>query len=129
VSSPARWRKRRAPASAASCRSNALRTSASLFWRGLFSNLFNPKSMLFFISVVPGFIQYDPSGSGLPVQAAWLGAVYIAITTATHAGIVLLASRLRPVLIAGSRRKSVRRVLSFALVLVAVWLGWSTRRA
>jgi threonine/homoserine/homoserine lactone efflux protein len=95
----------------------------------LFSNLFNPKSMLFFISVVPGFIQYDPSGSGLPVQAAWLGAVYIAIATATHAGIVLLASRLRPVLIAGSRRKSVRPVLSFALVLVAVWLGWSTRRA
>ena len=32
---------------------------ASLFWRGFFSNVFNPKSILFFISVVPGFIEYE----------------------------------------------------------------------
>ena len=47
--------------------------SSPLFWRGFFSNLFNPKSILFFISVVPGFIQADSSQSGLLVQAARLG--------------------------------------------------------
>jgi threonine/homoserine/homoserine lactone efflux protein len=47
-------------------RSNmAAAASSSLFWRGFFSNVFNPKSILFFISVVPGFIQHDSGGSGL----------------------------------------------------------------
>jgi threonine/homoserine/homoserine lactone efflux protein len=103
--------------------------SSSLFWRGFFSNVFNPKSILFFISVVPGFIQYDAGGSGLLFQAARLGAIYIAIATSIHGSIVLLASQLRPLLIEGSRQKSVRRILSLALVLVAAWLAWSTRRA
>jgi threonine/homoserine/homoserine lactone efflux protein len=102
--------------------------SSSLFWRGFFSNVFNPKSILFFMSVVPGFIQHDSGGSGLLLQAARLGAIYIAIATSIHASIVLLAGQLRSLLIAGSRQTSIRRILSLALVLVAVWLAWSTRR-
>jgi threonine/homoserine/homoserine lactone efflux protein len=102
--------------------------SSSLFWRGFFSNVFNPKSILFFISVVPGFIQHDSGGSGLLLQAARLGAIYIAIATSIHASIVLLAGQLRSLLIAGARQTSLRRILSLALVLVAVWLAWSTRR-
>lgn len=106
----------------------AASASASLFWRGFLSNVFNPKSILFFISVVPGFIQYDSSGAGLLAQAARLGATYIAIATAIHASIVLLASRLSPLLISGHHQKPVRRILAAALVLVAAWLAWSTRR-
>jgi threonine/homoserine/homoserine lactone efflux protein len=102
--------------------------SSSLFWRGFFSNVFNPKSILFFISVVPGFIRYDSSGTSLLLQAARLGAVYVAIATTIHASIVLLASQLRPFLIGGAHQRSVRRILSLALVLVAAWLAWSTRR-
>jgi threonine/homoserine/homoserine lactone efflux protein len=102
--------------------------SISLFWRGFFSNLFNPKSILLFISVVPGFIQYESSEAGLLFQAARLGAVYVTIATTIHVSIVLLASRMRPLLIAGAQQKMVRRVLGFALVLVAAWLAWSTRR-
>jgi threonine/homoserine/homoserine lactone efflux protein len=101
---------------------------ASLFWRGFFSNVFNPKSILFFISVVPGFIEYDSSGSSLLAQAARLGAIYIAIATTIHASIVLLANQLRPLLIARTRENTIRRILAFALVFVAVWLAWSTRR-
>jgi threonine/homoserine/homoserine lactone efflux protein len=102
--------------------------SSSLFWRGFFSNVFNPKSILFFMLVVPGFIQHDSGGSGLLLQAARLGAIYIAIATSIHASIVLLAGQLRSLLIAGARQTSIRRILSLALVLVAVWLAWSTRR-
>jgi threonine/homoserine/homoserine lactone efflux protein len=47
--------------------------NSSLFWRGFFSNLFNPKSILFFVSVVPGFIGYEPSASSLLVQAGAAG--------------------------------------------------------
>lgn len=42
-------------------------TSSSLFWRGFFSNVFNPKSIIFFVSVVLGFVRYDSGGSGLLV--------------------------------------------------------------
>jgi threonine/homoserine/homoserine lactone efflux protein len=103
--------------------------TSSLFWRSFFSNLFNPKSILFFVSVVPGFIGYEPSASSLLVQAGRLGAIYIGIASTIHTGIVLLASQLRPLLITGSRQRSVRRILSLALVLVAAWLAWSTRQA
>jgi threonine/homoserine/homoserine lactone efflux protein len=103
--------------------------SISLFWRGFFSNVFNPKSILFFISVVPGFIQYDSSGTGLLAQAAQLGTIYIAIATAIHASIVLLAGKLRPLLIRGPRQKLVRRILALAVVWAAAWLAWSTRQA
>ena len=106
----------------------AAAASSSLFWRGFFSNVFNPKSILFFISVIPGFIQYDSSGSGLLFQAARLGAVYVTIATTIHASIVLLASQLRPLLIGGGHKRAVRRILALALVLVAAWLAWSTRR-
>jgi threonine/homoserine/homoserine lactone efflux protein len=103
--------------------------SNSLFWRGFLSNVFNPKSIIFFVSVVPGFVQYGPNGSSLLVQIARLGAIYVAIATTIHASIVLLAGQLRPLLMSGSRHKSVRRMLAVALVLVAAWLAWTTRRA
>jgi threonine/homoserine/homoserine lactone efflux protein len=102
--------------------------SNSLFWRGFLSNVFNPKSIMFFVSVVPGFVQYGPSGSGLLVQIARLGAIYVAIATTIHASIVLLAGQLRPFLLSGSRHKRGRRMLACALVLVAAWLAWTTRR-
>lgn len=106
----------------------AASASASLFWRGFFSNVFNPKSVLFFVSVVPGFIQYDPGGAGLLAQAARLGAIYVAIATVIHASIVLLASQLKAFLIADLYRKPVRRILAITLALVAAWLAWTTRR-
>ena len=103
--------------------------SGPLFLRGFLSNVFNPKSILFFISVVPGFIQYDRNGSSLLIQAALFGAIYVTIATTIHASIVLLANQLRPFLIAESGQTSVRRGLAIALALVAAWLGWSTRQA
>jgi threonine/homoserine/homoserine lactone efflux protein len=107
---------------------NAGAISHSLFWRGFFSNVFNPKSIMFFVSVVPGFVGYDPGDRSLPVQIALFGIVYVAIATVIHASIVVLAGQLRPWLINGSRQKAIRRILSVALVGVAAWLAWTTRR-
>lgn len=103
--------------------------SGSLFWRGFFSNVFNPKSIIFFVSVVPGFVRYDLGVRSLPVQIALFGIIYVAIATIIHASIVVLASQLRPWLMTGSRQNTIRRILSLALVLVAAWLAWTTRRA
>ena len=102
--------------------------SGSLFWRGFLSNVFNPKSIMFFVSVVPGFVRDDSRDPGLAVQIALFGVVYVAIATFIHASIVVLASRLRTWLVTGARQATIRRVLSFALLLVAAWLAWTTRR-
>ena len=68
-----------------------------------------------FISVFPGFIPYESSGSGLLLQATRLGVVYVAIATAIHASIVLLASQLRPLLIAGTHEKTIGGYLPLPL--------------
>jgi threonine/homoserine/homoserine lactone efflux protein len=102
--------------------------SGSLFWRGFFSNVFNPKSIMFFVSVVPGFVRYDAGNRSLPVQIALFGIVYVAIATIIHASIVMLASQLKPWMMTGSQQNTIRRILSLALVLVAAWLAWTTRR-
>lgn len=98
---------------------------AGLFWRGFWSNVLNPKSALFFVAVVPRFL--DPGHHGAP-RLALLGAVYVGVATAVHAGVVLLAATLRPFLADGGRQRLVRKGLSVVLLLLAAWLAWGTRR-
>lgn len=90
--------------------------AAGVFWRGVLANLFNAKSILFFVSVVPNF----GSSSG---EFGTLGAIYVAIATAIHAGVVLAADRLRPWLEGSGQRRLAQRVLALGLVGVAVWLA------
>ena len=99
-----------------------------LFLRGFLSNVFNPKSILFFVSVLPTFIRTGPDAPSLPTQMAVFGIFYVGIATAVHGIIVILAAQLRPWLVAGTRQQIVRRVLSVVLAVVAIWLAWTTRR-
>lgn len=99
-----------------------------LFLRGFLSNVFN-KSILFFVSVLPTFIA--PTGPGapsLPTQMAVFGILYVGVATAVHGTIVVLAAQLRPWLVEGPRQKTLRRILSLVLALLAIWLAWTTRR-
>jgi threonine/homoserine/homoserine lactone efflux protein len=95
------------------------------FKRGLVTNLLNPKAAVFYVAVLPNFI--DP---GKPVlsQTLILSAVYVAIATAVHGLIVLLGGSLAPLLTNPARETVVRRVLSVLLALVAAWFAWSTAR-
>jgi threonine/homoserine/homoserine lactone efflux protein len=95
------------------------------FRRGLITNLLNPKAFAFYVSVLPGFLP-DGMTSAFPVTIVYV-AVYVAVATAVHAGIVLAADALRPTLTASGRRLVIRRVLALGLVGVAVWFAWSTR--
>jgi threonine/homoserine/homoserine lactone efflux protein len=103
-------------------------TAGPLFLRGFLSNVFNPKSILFFVSVLPTFIGTGPGAPSLPSQMAVFGSLYVGIATAVHASIVVLAAQLRPWLVEGPRQQTVRRMLSVTLALVAIWLAWTTRR-
>jgi threonine/homoserine/homoserine lactone efflux protein len=102
--------------------------AGSLFLRGFLSNVFNPKSILFFVSVLPTFVRTGPSAPSLAIQMAVFGILYVGIATAVHGAIVVLAAKLRPWLVEGSSQKNVRRMLSVLLAFVAIWLAWTTQR-
>ncbi|MGE3307227.1 MAG: LysE family translocator [Rhizobiaceae bacterium] len=94
------------------------------FTRGLFTNLLNPKAGVFYVSVLPTFI--DPNGgSG---QAYLLTAIYVAVATGVHLAIVLLAGTLERFLNEPARERVARKFLSALLAAVALWFAWSTHR-
>jgi threonine/homoserine/homoserine lactone efflux protein len=100
-------------------------TNAGYFLRGLVTNLLNPKAAVFYVAVLPKFVD-----ASLPLlaQTLTLSAVYVTIATLIHALIVLLAGSLEPRLTDPARERRVRRVLSLLLALVALWFAWSTAR-
>ena len=52
----------------------------------------------------------------------------VAIATAVHAAIVIMAGNLQNVVSTADRRLRVRRALALALVAIAVWFAFSTGR-
>ncbi len=98
---------------------------ATYFTRGFVTNVLNPKAGIFYIAVLPGFV--DPSRDVI-AQTFFLSAFFVLIATSTHVMIVTLAGTALPLLENEQRRMVIRRVLSLALVGVAFWLAWSTRQ-
>jgi threonine/homoserine/homoserine lactone efflux protein len=95
------------------------------FRRGFVVNALNPKAAAFYVAVLPGFI--DPAGS-VTGQAVFLTAIYVAVATAIHAGIVIGAGSLARMADAPGRMKTIRRVLALALAGVAIWFLIGTAR-
>lgn len=93
------------------------------FVRGLVTNLLNPKAGIFYIAVLPGFMDADRPTI---TQALALTAVYVGVATLVHLVIVVLAGTLEPVLNDPRREQTARRVLSGLLALVAIWFAWTT---
>lgn len=95
------------------------------FTRGFLINALNPKAGLFFVAVLPEFI--DPAQPIAP-QAALLTLVSVAIATAIHLGIVALSGSAQAFLADEARSLIARRILAVLLALIAVWLFFSTAR-
>ena len=100
---------------------HAMRT---VFWRGLIANLLNPKAGVFYVAVVPSFVT--PGTSGVMAQTLLLSGIFVAIASAIHLSIVLLASRLHGVLSDPARRRAARKIMAVALAGIAVWFAVST---
>jgi threonine/homoserine/homoserine lactone efflux protein len=94
------------------------------FRDGLLTNLLNPKAGLFYIAVLPAFI--DPAGAPVMRQSLVLVALYVGVATAIHLGIVLFAARARSTLEKRGHVSLVRRSLALGLVGVALWFLWKT---
>ncbi len=96
------------------------------FRRGLIVNMLNPKAAIFYVAILPEFIQIG-RGS-LVSQTVLLSAIYVAIATAVHLVIVLLAGSLQGMIETPEKRRWVRKGLAVALAGIAVWFALSTQR-
>lgn len=95
------------------------------FLRGLLNNLLNPKSALFYVAVLPSFV--DKAGPLLG-QTITLTLVYVAVATAIHLAVVTLASAFRLFMSDPTRERIIRRGLSLMLAVFAIWFAFSTAR-
>ena len=72
--------------------------ASSLFCIGFFINLLNPKAVLFYVALLPQFLQPDRGHGALVVQSLQLGAIQIAMSGLVMGLLVCGFSRLQPVL-------------------------------
>ncbi|PSJ62731.1 LysE family translocator [Pseudaminobacter soli (ex Li et al. 2025)] len=100
-------------------------TEGKYFMRGLITNLLNPKAGIFYLAVLPTFMDLDQPPM---TQAMTLTGLYVGVATFVHFLIVLAAGALRPLLNDPRREQIARRSLSALLALVALWFAWATAR-
>ncbi len=67
-----------------------------LFLTGLFTNLLNPKIAIFYVSMLPQFI--DPQGASVLGQSVLLGCVQIGVSMSVHLTLISLAGRVAALL-------------------------------
>lgn len=92
--------------------------------QGVLTNLLNPKAAIFYIAVLPPFL--DPAQPPLP-QTIALTIAYVTIATAIHIAIVSAAAQARPLIAKAGHTQVIRTALALSLVVIATWLAITTR--
>lgn len=90
------------------------------FRRGLVTNILNPKAFIFYIGIMPQFVD----GMHVDADSLLLVLSYVAVATIVHGGIVMMTSTLRPYLQSGDKMRKVNRVFGILLLAIAAWLAY-----
>lgn len=101
-------------------------TQLGFFIQGFLGNVLNPKVILFFMALIPQFV--DASAGNVALQVVVLGAIDIGLSFAWFMSIILAANRIRLLLI--NRTSVVRwmdRTMGSLLVAIGVRLLFTRR--
>lgn len=93
--------------------------ASGAFQRGLITNLLNPKAGVFFVAILPSFVE---PGGNISAQTIVLSMVFVVIATFIHAAIVALAGFARPWLADPQRLAPAKRLFAVTLAGIAFWL-------
>lgn len=99
---------------------------ASPFWRGFLANILNPKAAIFYVSLLPGFMNAERSA--LWLQALILGSLHILVSIIIHTGIVIGAAHAGAMLEESPAKTLFRRAMAVLIAVIALWLAWETRQ-
>lgn len=99
------------------------RPLSTYFSRGLITNLLNPKAALFYVTVLPGFVD---EGQALLRQTVTLTLVYVFAATLVHALIVSAAGSFTWVFEHQRFRRWIGLLFGLLMVGVAIWLAFKT---
>ncbi len=98
-------------------------TAQEAFFHGFILNLLNPKTLLFYAVVLPGFV---PVGPQMVAQTIVLVLFTICLSTAYHSGLVLLAGSAQGHVTQSPYGGVIRRGMALALAGVAIWFALRT---
>jgi threonine/homoserine/homoserine lactone efflux protein len=112
------WQALRAPAQPIGREGAPPVPARALYLRGVAMNLTNPKVLLFFLALLPQFV--DPARGAVAPQILWLGACFIAATVVAFGSIAVLAGAIGERL---QRSERAQRVLHRASALVFAGLA------
>lgn len=93
------------------------------FRHGVLLNLLNPKAALFFVAILPSYVD-----STLPVmpQTLVLSGTYVAVATLVHLALALLAGQAHSWFDKGNHATVLRRICAVLIAAVALWFLTST---
>ena len=88
--------------------------------KGFVTNILNPKLYIFYISVLPTFVDLK---SNIATQIATLTMIYVFTATAVHFSIVAAAGVLQPFFVEGKIRTYSAKLFALALLMIAGWVA------
>jgi threonine/homoserine/homoserine lactone efflux protein len=95
------------------------------FRHGLVLNLLNPKAALFFVAILPGYVD---GTAPVMAQTLLLSGCYVAVATLVHLGLALLAGQAHGWFEKEDQATMLRRICAVMIAGVALWFLAGTAR-